>query len=516
MINPFLEEVNEKAVANKLRLNNQDYQIVLTLYNPQGSIFPLNTASLVSLVIEESSLQWYKKGTLILKNSENVLERRPNELFSRDFNYKFRNDGRDLLFVSIKPVSNKGSLYSDEYPPELYEMFYIFSIYDTEDIPGSSLKDKNLKLFFWEIDYQLFLETNLDWSTNQVLYQQFPQLNGQSSNLPDEQRKVFTGLALKSLIEETLNVKSQPQKFGFWDPGASKIFYSSPTCNTAIYDFDYLFKRHVSSKLDGNIEGDLPFLYRDRFSKTWNLIPLTVLFSQAIDSNKNAGVLQREQFILLDTMPTSVIIPSLSHTPQDLTGTRNLNLGILSNIENYQFVNMAAIDNTLLLRTIPCYHYNYNQSKFGVDFEDNDIENIKTYYQKNYANRFQLNTKPKALFTLNRSKIESEAINPVYSYEDAKVNRYADSRNLVLHSSLFLNECLSFSVLGSTYRQANVFIGLDRESGSVDTDFDERLLGQWFTIKVNHVFTSTSYTNNIVAIKPHSNKDVRINDFEVG
>ena len=513
MIDPFLKDINNKAITNKLRLNNQDYQVVLTLYNFQGSVFPLNTASLVSLVIEESSLQWYKKGTLILKNSENVLERRPNELFSRDFNYKFRNDGRDLLIVSIKPVSNKGKLNGDEFPSELYDMFYIFSIYDTEDIPGASLKEKNLKLFFWEIDYQLFLETNLDWSTNKVLYKQSPQLNGQSSNLPDEQRKVFTGLALKSLIEETLNNKSLVQNFGFWDAGASKIFYSSGS--TAIYDFDYIFKRHVSSKLNGAIEGDLPFLYRDRFSKAWNLIPLTVLFSQAMDLNKNAGPLQREQFILPDTSPTSVKIPNLKHTPQDLTGTANLNLGILSNIYNYQFVNMAAIDNTLLLRTTPCYHYNYTQSMFGVDFEDNDIENIKTYYQKNYVNKFELNTKPKALFTLNKSKIESEAINAVYSYEDKKVNRYADSRNLVLHSSLFLNECISFSVLGSTYRQANVFIGLDRESGSVQTDFDERLLGQWFTIKVIHVLTQTSYTNNIVAIKPHSDKDVRINDLEV-
>jgi hypothetical protein len=49
----------------------------------------------------------------------------------------------------------------------------------------------------------------------------------------------------------------------------------------------------------------------------------------------------------------------------------------------------------------------------------------------------------------------------------------------------------------------------------VDADFDEKLLGQWFTIKVDHVFTQTGYTNNIVAIKPHSDKDIRINDQEV-
>ena len=100
MIDPFLKDINNKAITNKLRLNNQDYQVVLTLYNFQGSVFPLNTASLVSLVIEESSLQWYKKGTLILKNSENVLERRPNELFSRDFNYYCSRYGVDSSKIS--------------------------------------------------------------------------------------------------------------------------------------------------------------------------------------------------------------------------------------------------------------------------------------------------------------------------------------------------------------------------------------------------------------------------------
>jgi len=515
MINPILLNNNGKPVANKLRLNNQDYLISLSLFNPQGVLFPINTASLVNFTIEETTLNWYKKATLILKNSENILERRPNELVSKDFNYKFRNDGRDLLLVNIKPSTDTGPVYKDDFPSEIYELNYVFSIYDTEDLPGRSLSEKNIKFYMWEYDYQLFLESNLDWSTNRVLYQLYPELNGQSSNLPDEQRKVPTGLALKSLIEEALNERSSKQQFSAWDPGATNIFYSSPTANTAIYDFDYIFKRHVSSKKYGNIDGDLSIVYRSRFEKKWNLLSFTGLFSLAVDNNKLAGPLQKEQFIITNTIPTSVIIPSLKHTPQDVTGRLNINFGAISNIINYQFVNMAAIDNSLLLRTTPCYHYTYAGGQFGVDFVDNNIEDIKTYYQNSYVNKFEVNTKPKALFTLNKTKLQNQAFNAVYSYEDSKIGRFADSRNLVLHSSLFLNECLSFTVLGSTYRQANVFIGLDRESGAVDADFDEKLLGQWFTIKVDHVFTQEGYINNIVAIKPHSDKDIRINDDRV-
>jgi hypothetical protein len=515
MINPFISTGVGKPVKNKLRLNNQDYEIVLTLFNPQGILFPINTASLVSFTIEETTLNWYKKATLILKNSENILERRPNELFSKNFNYKFRNDGRDLLLVNIKPISDKGTVYEEQFPSELYELNYVFSIYDTEDLPGRSLSEKNIKFYLWEYDYQLFLETNLDWSTNKVLYELYPELNGKSSILPDNQRVVPTGLALRSLIEETLNSRSATQTFDIWDPGASKIFYSSPAANSAIYDFDYLFKRHVSSKKYGDIDGDLSIIFRSRFEKRWNLLSFSGLFSYAINDSKLAGPLQKEQFIITNTIPTDVVIPSLKHTPQDTTGKLNINFGVINNIVNYRFVNMAAIDNTMLLKSTPCYHYSYKTGQFGADFVDNDIEIIKNYYQNEYVNKFELNTKPKALFTLNKSKIQNQTFNAVYSYEDTKINRFADSRNLVLHSSLFLNECLSFTVLGSTYRQANVFIGLDRESGAVDADFDEKLLGQWFTIKVDHVFTQTGYMNNIVAIKPHSDRDIRVFDENV-
>ena len=505
----------DKTVQNKIRYGNQNYEVTLSLYN-NDSFFPINTAVLQQLIIQESALEWYTKGTLTLKNSEGVLERRPNEFFSKDFNYKFRNDGRDFLLVQIKPLTETASGYKESFAPELYELNYIFSIYDVEDIEGSSLKEKSIKLYFWEYDYQLFLESNLDWSTNSVLYQQSPELNNLSSQLPDNLRKVYTGLALKSLIRTTLNSKSNIQTFSnVWDPGSTKIFYASPASNTAIYDFDYIYNRHVSSKRFNNIAGDVPLIFRNRYSKEWILTAFSGLFSGAVDSSlgsMQAGALQREQFFLATSIPPDTIIPSLRHTPADITGTRNINFGRYSTIENYQFVNMAAIDNTTLLKSVPCYHSAYKEKQFGLDYVDNDIENIKKYYQEVYADKFKHTITPKALFTLNKSKTESQTYNNVYSYADTKTGRYADARNAVLRSSLFLNECLVFTVQGSTYRQARVFIGIDRENGSIDASYDDKLLGQWFTTRVTHEFTNNTYKNTIVAIKPHSSKNLRISD----
>lgn len=501
-------------VKNKVRYNNQDYELSVTLVNPQGSYFPINTAGIDSLVIEETVHHWFVKGSIVLKNSENVLERRPNEFFDENQNYKFRNDGRDLLLVSIKPVATDILVASDPFPPEFWELNYTFVIYDAEDIvTGQTTRDKNIKLYFWEYDYQVFVETTLNWSTNDALYILSPELNGKSSELSDEQRKIPTGFAIQSLIRATLDERTGVQKFSEeWDPGASKIFYSPPTNTYAQEDLEYLLHRHVSSKKYGNIEGDMPFIYRDRYDKKWHLTSYSKYFAGAVINKKTAGPLQREQFLISTQSSVTSIVPTLRKTPQDPTGTLNLDLGILGSINNFQFVDMASVDNTFMFINTPCASNNIRGKQFEVDFQANNIQNIKNYLQENYVNAFAFNTKPKALLTLNKTKTDSRSIRQVYSYGATSLDRYPEARNTILGASLFLNECLSFTVRGSTFRTAGVFIGIDRKANQVDSVFDEKLLGQWYTTNVKHEFTPQGYNNTITAIKPFAARDIRIDD----
>lgn len=505
------------AQSSKIRLNNQTYEFGMSLFNPQdnGIVFPFNTAALVSLSIEEDSREWFKRGTLIVNNNENLIERRPNERANPAANYKFRNDGRDILVINIKPVlDSENNLDNDPFPSEGWELRYLFSVYDTEDIPGNSPADKILKMYFWELDYQLFAEsTTSGWDTNRVLYQLYPELNGRSSVLSDEQRKVPTGEALKGLINHVLNLKSDTQKFSdIWDPGSSKIFYTPPTNNNSIDDLDYLFHRHVASKTYGQIDGDVPLLYRTRYNKEWVLTSLANELSLAVDNDFTAGPLQLEQFYLTTTTDTSVIIPSLPKTPQTRRTTRNLNLGHLSSIDNFRFVDMAAVDNAFTLISLPCASNNLKNKTFSVDVEDTNIENVKNYFQDNYVKRFLNNKNPTALLSLNKSKTQNFNYKQPYSYGATKIDRFPDARNSILKSGFFLNQCLNFTVLGSTVRKSNVFIGLDRATGSVDADFDEKLLGQWYVIKVVHNFTQKGYTNTFTCVKPHADKDIRIKD----
>ena len=173
---------------------------------------------------------------------------------------------------------------------------------------------------------------------------------------------------------------------------------------------------------------------------------------------------------------------------------------------------MSAVDNTNLIVNTPCFSNRIGRKQFNMDFKDNTVESVKDYFKNNYVSKFKFNETPGALFTLNKTKSQSITVNTTYSYGANKIDRYPEARNMILESSLFLNECLTFTVPGSTFRQANVFIGLDRPMGSIDSDFDEKFLGQWFVTRVEHNFSQNGYTNTITAIKPYASKDLRIDD----
>jgi hypothetical protein len=173
---------------------------------------------------------------------------------------------------------------------------------------------------------------------------------------------------------------------------------------------------------------------------------------------------------------------------------------------------MAAMDNAFTLISLPCASNSIKNKTFNVDVEDTNIENVKEYFQNNYVKRFLNNKNPTALISLNKSKTQNFNYKQPYSYGSSKIDRFPDARNAILKSGFFLNQCLNFTVPGSTIRKSNVFIGLDRRTGAVDADFDEKLLGQWYVIKVVHNFTQGGYNNTFTCVKPHADRDIRIKD----
>jgi hypothetical protein len=165
----------------------------------------------------------------------------------------------------------------------------------------------------------------------------------------------------------------------------------------------------------------------------------------------------------------------------------------------------------MLVNTAVCSNH-IGRKEFVMDLKENTIENVKNYFQQNYISKFKYALNPYALLALNKNKTEGITINTAYSYGETKIERYPEGRNVMLESGLFLNECLTFNVPGSTLRQVNRFIGLDRPTGNIDNDFDEKFLGQWFVTRVVHEFTQTGYTNTITAVKPYASRNLKIDD----
>ena len=513
---------------NVIYYNNVRYKISIALYNPQGQknsiLLSIPPSNLLSLVIEEDTRNWYVKGTITLKNYANQIQRSNYEFdVVRKVGYKFRNDGRDLLFINIIPFPEESAtVVAPSTIPTYAQLNYIFCVYDIEDIPDPDLTEKkSIKLYFWELEYQYFLETNLNWTTNQV----FSATNVPFSQLTDTDRKVKTGDALKSLIKTTIEDRGV-YKTTFskdWDSGISKIFYSSPPGNYAIDDLNYLFNRHVGTNTKDSKQGDVPILYRDRVTKEWGLTTISKLFSQAIDPSANKiGPRYIEDFYFYNSDNPdssdneSKNVKILSRLPTEAGSSASAIYSIYNSIAKYQYVQTAALDNAYVFVNTPCYSNNILAKQFNLDFEDNTMQNIKKYIQENYIQNFKSKgnnrSDPVPQLTLNQSKDTSKSLKVVYSFGSTKAERYPEARNSILRSALFLNSCITFSVPGLSYRRPSVFVGIDRAQNSVDDSYDDNLLGEWFIHRVVHRFDQGMYTNDITAVKMHSFNDPGVKD----
>jgi hypothetical protein len=505
---------SDQTEINTKYYNNQKYEIDIIFSNGQENIVKLNVASLVSLEIEEDSREWYKKAVLTINNPKNVFEYRRTPSTPVNQYYKFRNDGRDFVYVEIKPIQDSTVKFpSVNIDYNVWGMKYLFVVYDKKEIlVGDTTNQKQLRLYLWEYDYQIMSEINLDWSTNRILSNKIL-----PSQATDEEKKVYTGLAIKSLITTALDGYSTPAFAPDWNIGSSKIFYSSFATNNAIDDLNYLLKKHVSSQsgADGGLDPCL--LSRSRYTQVWSLRSFTDIFSKAVTKG-SAGELQREILTLTSQSGADEgneeALFSLPVSPFSSSTYKNTNYRdpVRSLITNIHFVDMSALDSTHEMISTPCYSNNLKDKIIELDFVSNDIEKVKKYISDNYSQKFKIFSKPDTLLTLNKVKTQARAVNTVYSYSGDKIARLADSRNLMLYSAIFLNTSLNITVPGSPIRQATSFISIEESKPGSRDEFKNKLLGQWFVYKVIHKFTADDYSNNITAVRVHANDNIGIKD----
>ena len=455
--------------------------------------------------------------------------------------YEFRGDGFDLLRVMIAPKSSTGEdgsgIKIDENDPK-WILSYLFSVYDVEDVndvPGlegnTATYMKCLRLKFHDVRYQMLQTTNLEYSTadpkDKLLIPDF------QSGLANE-GVLLTGEAIRDVLNEAL---SKPEKGGClefttlkgpqWDDGASKLFYTSPAQYSALDDLNYLNSHHVSS---GILKGsgdqklnDLCLLHTERPSSFGLIEPLaltslTSFFEKAGSKQETPGELQKEHFF---------ITANTEEKPSATTGLRSPIGGNDTNIDvktfkygqiiSYSFVDMSPSINSNMFRTTPVYSVDIGSRQFNIQFKGNDVLTARKTISESYINNnlYVKSSDSEKLFlpTIHKNK-KNLNVFPTFSLNgDNEIVRQKNGLLNLIYTGLFQNACICFKTYGLTLRESGTFIAIDKTDGCANNDYNNKLYGQWFVVRVDHLFEAGAYVNIIYAVKLHR-YDVRKAIFE--
>jgi hypothetical protein len=517
----------DKINGELVTLRNQLYQIRITMYNNMDKPVFIPYKVVMGLVIEETMINWWTKGWIILQNDFEVLEKGANlDLFSdqeknssksQSYIYKFRHDGRNKINIRISTISDG---INDE---KLWTMDYDFVVYDVEDMESINSIKKSKKFYFIDERYQIFSERNIPWSTS--THGDAAKSGSPVWSLPDSQRKMNPCDAIKSIINTascntfTNSINEGEIKVGYdyefgsidkpdiplnsinndlWNKGNSSpdynVFYTSPSNSTVIDDLDFMLNHAVGDKKDPI------FLKFGRYDKNWELLSLKDYFKQAK---------QLEQLLLNDGVaPTSTAYVGRAPIQKDDKKIINFTSPRASLINNYKFSQMAPVDDFRFTNR-PIHMFDFSTGTYNIHAKDNKLEsfyeNLKEICSSGELYSFS-STGGKAQVWMNINKTKREGI----SVENTLLTQGSPLLNSVRMTKdmLFLNQSLYFQNEGLTLRTPGNFIFVDKLDASDKNLFNDKFLGQWFITKVIHYFDQNMYVTDVYSnkfdgIQPH-------------
>ena len=331
--------------------------------------------------------------------------------------------------------------------------------------------------------------------------------------LSNKDREVETGKCIKALLKDTLIAKSYEQIVDVIDgttpdfeDGLSKIFYTSPANNTALDDLKYLYNKHVSN----SPENDFSLLKKDNYTNKYTLKSVNELFKNAYNDNDSAGLYNLEKIVITGTSDSGSLIQNSKKTPITIAS-----FGEFSEVKNIKFFNTDSLLNSDKLVTKALHSYNFDGKEFSIEKADTDIENVRSTFDKNYVSNMKgEENNPFPNFLINQSKsINLSFVNDYSLYGENSKMRLGEGLNSILKSSLVSNLAVEIIVKGQMFRKTGRFISLDREGQYVDNLFDDKFLGIYFIVDVDHEFINdTDYVNKILAIKTYIYKDPKFKE----
>jgi len=298
-----------------------------------------------------------------------------------------------------------------------------------------------------------------------------------------------------------------------WDEGAGNVFYTSPADWSALDDINYLFSQHVSkTKTLANGVNDLCLLHTKKssastFIEQIALTPISNFFEQAGSGINSPGKLQLEHFFVTSHTQRDASFGSLGfRAPMGGSGNVDLKTSKYGQILAYNFVDMSADTNSSLFRSTPVCSVDIGKRAFNVEFKNNDVLSARkiiadSYISKLYKGEGGASNDKLFLGTIHKSK-KSLNVFPTFSLNgDNKMLRQRNGILDLIYTGLFHNACITFKTFGLSLRKAGTFIGIDKVEGCRDNDYNNKVFGQWFVVKVDHIFEAGTYMNVIYAIK---------------
>jgi hypothetical protein len=514
----------DKDKGELVVIRNQEYYIRITMYNNLDKPVRIPFKTVDGLQIEESLVNWWTKGWIVIQNDFEVLERGAKPTYYQDKNdpknshqlylFKFRHDARNKINIRIQTKSDDPKVIE-----KLWTMDYDFVIYDVQDIETNSSIRKYKKFHFIDERYQIFSERNIPWSTSTHRgSEQLPNdlLNAPIWKRPDEYRKSNPSEAIKSIIETSSSNTFVPNKKGeihvgynssgsidnpnillskfssqFWNSGdpspESKVFYTSPANSRVIADLDFMLNHLVG------LAGDPVFLRLNRYSKEWELVSIVDYFVNA----KQIEVLKLDDGL---EPRTNVYVPRAEVKEDDRV--INFISARASMLKNYKFAQMAPVDDSQLISS-PQHTFDFSTGTFKMSAKNNTIlsayDKIKEIGSLGGLYNFVSNVGTGSQVWMNINKTKSEGI----SVKNTFVTQGSPKLNMVkmVKDFIFLNQNLYFENEGLTIRTPGNFIFVDRLDSSDKNLFDDKFLGQWFITKVIHYFDKNLYSTKVYSTK---------------
>ena len=546
------------------KYNGLDYKVEIFLDNsgnfdgkPENR-FPINPAAILSLDLQDMLNNWVVEGSMTFlylpEDSPSAKGEKSGQAAVTPImgaaaqngqmlnTYQFRGDGFDLLRVMVVPKTTgdaPGGLQINENDPK-WILSYMFSIIDVEDVneipelqgPAAAYM-KCLKLTFHDVRKQILATSNIEYSTRNSVEAQWG--TGCSND-----GVLKTGAAILEIWNQTLGNPEEGGCIEFiqtkdpenWDEGSSEMFYTSPAGWSAADDIDYLYDHHVSSKplknsnpQTGEIK-DICVMHTNRPKRKIDLEPVCISpisnFFEKSTQGDEPGELQLEHFFVTSHTNNAALNsmdPSRNYkAPIGQTDDRDLKTFKYGQIISYSFLDMSPTINASAFMTSPVYSVDIGQRKFKIKFKENDVLTARRLIAETYITELYPKKAPnEKLFlpTIHQTK-QKRNVFPIFSLNGDQdpggkgdILRQKSGILQLLYTGLFQNACICFKTFGLTLRESGSFIGIDKSDGSENTDFSNKLYGQWFVVKVEHSFEAGNYMNNIYAIKIHRYDELR-------